>query len=1582
MLNPLEASRQIEDEYRRYLIGTFGVRRQDLRREFELALTHEFPLTKGPFLQASPPYEIGATLEQLVDRGLLSKDLLRLPADAFPPDRPLYTHQITALEKAVANRRNLVVATGTGSGKTECFLLPILNSLLDEGTHGTLSSPGVRALLLYPMNALANDQAKRLRSLLKSMPEITFGRYIGETPTTLVQAEDVFRQRYPFEPRLPNEMISREQMQAAPPHILLTNYAMLEYLLLRPTDSPLFDGPTSGRWQFVVLDEAHVYRGATGAEIAMLLRRVRDRVNESKVGDLQCFATSATLGKGAADYPALATFASTLFSEPFEWNPADETRQDIISARPRRLASADKARHELPTDAIRPLLAVVRDATAGSAEALAVLSSYGLEAPDATDGDKDRIVAEVVSQDARMLRLQTLLERGPVELPAATRAVFDGEGTHADMVSLVELGAATRLGPSDAPILPAHYHFFLRALEGAFVCLHPTHPGGEPVLRLSRHTRCPACAAHGVEAQMFELGGCRHCGAEYLLGVLRDEAAGTHLRPATFIGGSYDRLLLGPPIDDDDEDEASAVPDEPTMVSSGVLCPGCGLLGENPDVRCTCSPQPKRISVTRAELPDGSDVLRRCPACSRRTTGDVVYRFVTGSDAPASVIATDLYQALPPESDSRRPGEGRRLLTFSDSRQDAAFFAPYLERTYGRAVQRSLIWAVFAKFPDSPPRFGDLVVPLRELAYENSIVDPEEGPNANATTVRSWLMREILSTDRRQSLEGTGLAEVRVATPRELQPPPPLLEFGLSDAQAIDLLLILLDTMRTQAAVDLPTGVDIKDDLFAPRNVITRLRDIKSAPRILSWLPTRGTNRRLEFLTKALSRLGVSVSADPLALLTDIWRSHLARPGSPWERTLLSASDRRDGVTYALAHDKFEFVAISDDHRPFRCDKCRQLWWRSILGVCPTYRCDGTLTAIDDVEQLFADHYARLYTNLRPIAMTVQEHTAQVTTAEASSIQDRFIRGEVNVLSCSTTFELGVDIGEIQAVFLRNVPPTPANYVQRAGRAGRRIGAPALIVTFAQRRSHDLSFFNEPLRMVDGSISPPQIIIDNSAIVRRHVHSMAIAAFERVNDEHKTVQAFFTAPGKGVPPDQAFLAWLRSKPKDLGAALARAVPAETAGTVDVGGWGWVDAMEKPSDEDSTSGWLGRAGDEARDDLERLEELITEASAARNFGRARALQGTVQALARRPLLQFLASRNVLPKYGFPVDTVQMDLSGEGSEVSRRVELSRDLRMAISEYAPGGKVIAAKALWESVGLRVLPDRHLPRYHWAVCAECGSFQSSLEELQPCGTCGSTGRQAGKAGIFVKPMYGFVGMASKERPGDSRPGKASATETYFGAYRDPEPPPVIPIDELSSRFPVETRFSRQGLITVVNRGPLGRGFLTCEWCGYAEPGKSAGRRRDTSHRAPGRGRDCLGTLRHVHLGHDFLTDVVEVRVARPTDYATSLSTLYALLAAGPVLGIERDEIDGTLYFHSKDAPPSFVLFDEVPGGAGHAGRIMEALPALFAGAHRRASDCECGPETSCYNCLRTYRNQLVHDQLARGTAADFLADLLGEVS
>jgi ATP-dependent helicase YprA (DUF1998 family) len=357
-IDAVATSTDIKATYRRYLQSLLAVRDPEIDDALRHAIDSTPILDRGPLLEATPPYAPGASIGDLISEGILASSFADLASTALPLDRPLYVHQETAIRKAQQGR-NILVATGTGSGKTESFLLPILDSLVRERERGELA-PGVRALLLYPMNALANDQMKRLRQLLVTYPHITFGRYTGDTESDPRKARDNFAALNLGEPILPNELLSRQEIRQTPPHILLTNFAMLEYLLLRPLDVDLFAHGDDSKWRFIVVDEAHVYDGSQGAEIAMLLRRVRDRVAPGRT--IQCIATSATVG-GDAD-PGAAV-------EQLHARAGRGRRRQPVCGAPTQVAPKIRLRTRTP----EALNRASYDATAGRDGAVIVINS-------------------------------------------------------------------------------------------------------------------------------------------------------------------------------------------------------------------------------------------------------------------------------------------------------------------------------------------------------------------------------------------------------------------------------------------------------------------------------------------------------------------------------------------------------------------------------------------------------------------------------------------------------------------------------------------------------------------------------------------------------------------------------------------------------------------------------------------------------------------------------------------------------------------------------------------------------------------------------------------------------------------------------------------------------------------------------------------------------------------------------------------------------------------------------------------------------------------------------------------------------
>ena len=309
--NPVVAANAIDSDYKRYLKTTFNPRRAWFASLYAAALgeaTETGELGGKLHLQPRRPYLEGKTIPELINEGILHPDMAGMLA------HPLYEHQEEAVRLAASS--NIVLATGTGSGKTEGFLLPIINDLLKERDAGTLEDDGVRAIIVYPMNALAADQMKRLNALLEPLKSITYGRFVGPTPHSQSEAERKWKAQ-PDAGELPtHELMSRDVMRKTPPHILVTNYAMLERLLLLPENYKFFTPSLKA----IALDEVHVYDGAKGTEIAMLLRRLQSRSGKGSTA-VRCYAASATLGDGSASSrEEAAKFASDLFGAPFTSN--------------------------------------------------------------------------------------------------------------------------------------------------------------------------------------------------------------------------------------------------------------------------------------------------------------------------------------------------------------------------------------------------------------------------------------------------------------------------------------------------------------------------------------------------------------------------------------------------------------------------------------------------------------------------------------------------------------------------------------------------------------------------------------------------------------------------------------------------------------------------------------------------------------------------------------------------------------------------------------------------------------------------------------------------------------------------------------------------------------------------------------------------------------------------------------------------------------------------------------------------------------------------------------------------------------
>jgi ATP-dependent helicase YprA (DUF1998 family) len=1541
--DPLATSQLIIEGYRRYLRSLLPVRDPKIATALDYQITNSGLLTKGPLLEATPPYEHGATLDTLIREGVLSPAMKKLGSENLPLTRPLYVHQELAIRKVAAGR-NVVVATGTGSGKTESFLFPILNELSAEYERNGHLKPGVRALLLYPMNALANDQMKRLRQILKAAPHITFGRYVGDTKESEQQAEETFGKLNPGEERLPNELISRRAMRETPPHLLLTNYAMLEYLLLRPADMDLFEGSSAGRWRFLVLDEAHVYDGARAAEVAMLLRRLRDRVACDR--PLRYIATSATVGDKEED---IMEFAQRLFDAPFEWIPDDSRRQDLVRA----------SRKELPKPPFwGPLDPAAYIKIANTDDPAKELLR---RAPIEGDANGEGLAGAILAKEANMAQLRELLAAKPQMSDALADKLFGQEGTKQErrryLDALVTAGSRIT-GLDGLAVLSARYHLFVRATEGAYTCLSETGPH----VTLARHESCPEC-----RAVSFEFGACKRCGSLHVSGTVNGDSG--ILTLGSYVPGKpHTWLLIGDGINVIDEDDAT-LEDKPDNLDSkdAVLCAECGGIYDGSRKSCGRAECGSARLLRVRKLNTAKDTITGCLVCGGRGSA-MVRGFQSGGDAAASVLSTSLYQALPPAPDpvqADQPGEGRKLLLFSDSRQAAAFFAPYLETSYETIQHRRLILEGLARAvedEDEGATVSDLAYHVAKAAGKAHVFPRKMSAQERRREAALWVMQELVTIEDRQSLEGRGLMRVSLDRQKSWQLPKGLTTLGLSETEVWDLLAELVRSVRQQGAITMPEGVEANDEGFDPRRGPIYVRSTGPEPKrkVISWLPGSGVNRRLDYVRRVVDALGSTVK--PEVVLDGCWKFLMSlRDG--W---LSSENVSRVGVVHQIDHTWLRLEPVGAEDPLFECDRCRRQSPRSVRDICTTLGCSGRLMPASSVDD---DHYRFLYRNLNPVPMQAREHTAQLTSDEAADVQQQFVRGEVNALSCSTTFELGVDVGELQSVVMRNMPPTTANYVQRAGRAGRRTDSAALVLTYAQRRSHDLSRFQQPEVMVAGEVRSPYVPLGNKRIDRRHAHSVALAAFfrwqrETTGETWSTAGDFFLGDSAPVSRVQPYL-W-PVVPEGIAESLRRVLPPDVQTQIGIETGAWAEALC-----DQLEGVRVELAEDVAQFAERRQQAfdVGKDTQAAMYGR------TIATLKDRPLIGLLANRNVLPKYGFPTDTVELRTVYSGDPMGRKLELSRDLSAAIYEYAPGAEIVAGGRLWTSGGVYRLPGKELLGNFYVVCQECSLYRESKDDdIDPvCPSCGTTVKGAKRS--YRTPLFGFVALQNPRKPGMVAPQRSWHGATYVLSQGADE---FENAWSLANGVTADTWAGERGELIAISEGRNGAGFRICEWCGW---GTAAGGKVPESHpHLVKDGADCSGPLAWHSLAHRYETDLLEVTFSSGQGLPGMTvgewrSVLYALLeGASDSLNISRDDIDGTLY-PKPGRNISLVLFDTVPGGAGGALRIAKSFDIVLKAALARMDGCECGPETSCYGCLRNFRNQPYHDQLRRGDALTFLA-------
>jgi len=900
---------------------------------------------------------------------------------------------------------------------------------------------------------------------------------------------------------------------------------------------------------------------------------------------------------------------------------------------------------------------------------------------------------------------------------------------------------------------------------------------------------------------------------------------------------------------------------------------------------------------------------------------------------------------------------------------------------------------------DGPIELEEWTVLARKEAEQAGEWDEDAGRGKRKKDAEGWALKEWIATDRRLALEGAGSAIFRMRQPKFfsgfatssiLSGAP----WNLNEDEQWELIQILLDTLRYQGIVSFDEfSPEHTDEIFKPRNVACYLRRSSSdlGRHIYSWEPAteHHTNKRLDYLIRlAQSRDFASEDARQHALraLRDIWAC-VSHPNSPLNGLFETGlSHRGESNLCRLKPQRWEVISAVDAEI-FHCDTCGTVAAFSLHGICSMSGCKGKMLPFGLTDRQ-KNHYHNLFSHMTPIPLSVHEHTAQLTKEEAFDVQQKFIKGEINMLSCTTTFELGVDVGDLQCVLMRNMPPNPGNYVQRAGRAGRRADSAAIIVSYAQRRTHDYAYFDQWQRMVQGAINPPSIRIENLKIARRHVHAEALAEFYRHYPDlfKDSLEAMFDPDAN---QSDELLMFLGKHLPQLAERLKRIVPNKLHAQLGLADWSWLDGGNLGEDEkrESFSMRLEHAKEDVHCDWNALKNAADEAWLERRPW-ANSYTKQLNTLKSRSLLGKLGTYGLMPKYGFPTEVVELKVRSDSKEACQ-VELARDMKLALSEFAPGNQVVANGRVWTSRGV-VLPagERKLHEFQYWHCDSCQFFSvgrvvatthaGSDTETKTC-RCGKVIQPK----RYIYPEFGFTTAVGKgAEVGEARPPMKSYSQVFF--HEDEDSSAFAPLDG----FPrIECREDSQGWIHVINDN-RGDEFHVCMSCGYAFESKVHPHftKDGISHKKPWRSdQECTMNPTTIALGYRYRTDVLELRLPVKDDSDKSfedwrsqwLSVLYAFVeGARRSLDIDERDIDGCLYYSSAEHP-SLVLFDTCPGGAGFVIGVKERFNEVLDKAINLLNCGYCGEDASCISCLRTYSNQRYHNLLKRGLAMNYLRSL-----
>jgi DEAD/DEAH box helicase domain-containing protein len=1574
---------------------------------------------------------------------------------AFPARRHPYLHQLQAWKVLIEQTppRSVLVTSGTGSGKTECFLVPILNDLANELSSRPGPLVGVRALFLYPLNALIKSQRDRLIAWSEPFNgKIRYCLYNGDTPNES-------RQEWK------SEVPDRKTLRAKPPPILVTNATMLEYMLVRHIDRPIIE-QSQGQLRWIVIDEAHTYVGSQAAELTLLLRRVLHAFGASPE-NVHFIATSATIsGDNRQSNKKLREFLADIAGAPLE-------RVSLIFG--------DREVPPMPEN-ISPSL------TQTNVDDLISRSSGELYETFASSPRIREMRAALVNKASTLSSLESLL---------------GGSGSDHDRqrtLSLIDLCSQAR-DSKGTPFLPLRGHIFQRAISGIWACANSACPGrsGTPLdsgdwafgkLFLERRTNCDECGT-----PVYELVQCGECGAEHLYAqeVYKEGADWLAQR---FFPQDEDEFQqeLEPP--EEDQDEESTKDFKPSQgLPRLIAAPGNGCsVGLNSDGRIDWNDD-KSLSINLVAPDEDNRLL--CTSCQQPERGRQLFRPIRiGAPFLLQTAIPILLQHLPPFKSGLEPlpFSGRRMLGFTDSRQGTARFAAKLQLETERNFVRSFLYHTVAdrahpadeqSIQQKRQQLNDLekaainAPSLKPMAEQlrHKIKSMESPPMGSLTWAESadrllssadfkrWLLpplqsqtfglnerqlaelclfREFLYRPKRQfSMEGLGLLKIGYPAIERLdQVPPVAAQRNISIQQWRDLAQVFMDFLvRGRKSVAVP-----QDALRwlgypgAPSYILAPGQD-KIQRNQQRWPSARSSvtqRSRLVQLVACAEGLDLENRAErtiveeilisvwgaiqPLLTRTEIgyhlelgqqvelvqireaWFCPITRRILPTVFKSISPYLPVNAIRDFATCQKVEMPIIPE---PFWLDRVQEAAseWIESNDKVQKLRKIGAWPDISDRIVSFS-HYFRS-----------AEHSAQIAGATLSRREVDFKNGRLNLLSCSTTMEMGVDIGGLTAVTMNNVPPHPANFLQRAGRAGRRGETTALSFVLCKSNPHGEAVFRNPLWPFSSKLAVPQVALNSPVIIQRHLNALALSVFLSIQTPQDLAKLscgwfFEKDTSNQSAPWEKFRHWCTTE-AIVDEHLRLGFQQLTIRTILQG---------RPIETllTNTGKAIERASKQWKDECHSLSENLDIVTTPKgNSAAEKAVNFQLERIRREYLLGELSARGFLPAYGFPSGVICL-VTTTAEEIERRKRQSQEYRednravragypsralpIAIRDYAPGTDTVLDGRVYRSGGITL-------NWHMPPEAEGPPEIQNLGWVWRCTTCGGTGTRrvwpkvcphCSEKDAQKLTLYEYIQPAG------------FAVDIRWNPHNDISIPQYIPVrDPLISLEGAEWlslpspelgryRVSQNGSLFHRTEGINGEGFALCLRCGRSDsmlkdgilpktfadehgqliPHKRlrGGKNNDQEKECPG-SNEPWAIKRGILMGVSSKTEILEIQLnhpdGNPLDRVTAYSLNIALRRAlSQLIGIEEREI-GAAVTPSRDeyGQPVFSLhlFDTAQGGAGYVPQAVRWLRDLFFKA-KEVVDCPRNCDAACQACLLSFDTQFHVDELDRNSVLSLL--------